>query len=108
MWSLKQYATKQWITEENQIKSLRQIKIQQSRIYGIQQKQFKREVYSDRNLPQETKISNNLALHPKELEKEQSKLKASRRGKEIKDQSRNKDRLQQTRPMKLTAGSLKR
>ena len=35
------------------------IKSQQSKSYGMQQKQFKREVYSNTSLPQETrKISN--------------------------------------------------
>lgn len=37
----------------------------------------KREVYSNTGLPQETrKISNNLTLHLKELEKEQTSLKS--------------------------------
>ena len=39
-----------------------------------------REVHSDKCLPQETrKVSNNLNLHLKELEKEQVKLQVSRR-----------------------------
>ena len=45
----------------------------------------KREVYSDTTLPKETrKISNNLTLHLKELEKEQTKPKVSRRKEIIK------------------------
>ena len=50
----------------------------------------KREVYSNKVLPQETrKISNNLNLHLKQLEKEeQTKPKVSRRN--HKDQSKNK------------------
>ena len=50
----------------------------------------KREVYSNKVLPQETrKISNNLNLHLKQLEKEeQTKPKVSRRNQ--KEQSRNK------------------
>ena len=50
----------------------------------------KREVYNNKVLPQETrKISNNLNLHLKQLEKEeQTKPKVSRRNQ--KEQSRNK------------------
>ena len=45
----------------------------------------KKEVYSDTSLPQETrKISNNLTLHLKELEKEQTKPKVTRRKEIIK------------------------
>ena len=40
----------------------------------------KRDIYSNTNLPQETrKISNNLTLHLKELEREETKPKGSRR-----------------------------
>ena len=56
---------------------------------GCSKSSYKRDVYSDTGLPQETKTSNNLALHIKELEKEQTKPKVSRM-KKIKDQSRNK------------------
>ena len=55
----------------------------------MQQKQFKREVYSYTSIPQETSQINNLTLHLKGLEKEeQRKPKVSRRN--HKDQSRNK------------------
>ena len=48
---------------------------------GYSKSSYKTDVYSDRDLPQETKISNDLALYTKEPEKEQPKPKASRRGK---------------------------
>ena len=52
----------------------------------MQQSSSKREVYSNTSLPKETrKISNNLVLHLKELEKEeQTKPKVSRRKEIIK------------------------
>ena len=52
----------------------------QFKIYEMQQTSSKRKVYSNRSLPQETrKISNNLTLYLKELEKEkQMKLKVIR------------------------------
>ena len=58
---------------------------------GCRRSSSKKEVYSDTSQPQEMrKISNEQPnLTPKELEKEQTKPKVSRR-KEIKDQSRNK------------------
>ena len=47
---------------------------------GCNESSSKREVYSNTILPQETrKISNNLTLHLKQLEKEQTKPKVSRR-----------------------------
>ena len=47
---------------------------------GCSKCSYKREVYSNTSLPQETrKISNNLNLDLKELEKEQTKPKVSRR-----------------------------
>ena len=52
---------------------------------GCTKSSFKREVYSHTSLPQETrKISNNLTLHLKELGKEQTKPKESRRKEIIK------------------------
>ena len=53
---------------------------------GCSKSSSKREVYSYTSLPQETrKISNNLSLHLKELEKEeQTKSKVSKRKKIIK------------------------
>ena len=48
------------------------------------QNQFKGEVYSNIILPQETKLSNNVTLHLKQLEKEQTKPKVSKRKKVIK------------------------
>ena len=56
---------------------------------GCSKSSSKRKIHSDTCLPQETKISNNLTLHFKELEKEQMKPKVSRR-KEITDQGGNK------------------
>ena len=58
------------------------MKTQWSKNVGMQQKQFKREVYSNTILPQETrKISNKQpTLHLEQLEKEeQTKPKVSRR-----------------------------
>ena len=52
---------------------------------GCSKSGSKREVYSKTMLPQETrKISNNLTLHLKEVEKEQAKSKISRRKEIIK------------------------
>ena len=53
---------------------------------GCSKSSSKREVYSNTSLPQKTrKISNNLSLHLKELEKEeQAKPEVSRRKKIIK------------------------
>ena len=53
---------------------------------GCSKSSYHREVYSNTSLPQETrKISNNLTLHLKELEKEeQTKPKVSRRKEIIK------------------------
>ena len=70
--------------------TLRQMtmRTQPYKIYGMQQNSSKREVHSDMGLPQEIrKISNNLTYHLKELEKEQTKPKVSRR-KEIKRSER--------------------
>ena len=53
---------------------------------GYSKSSSEREVHSNTGLPQETKISNNLTVHLKELE-EQMKPKVSRR----KDQSGNKN-----------------
>lgn len=48
--------------------------------YGMQQTSFKREVHSNKCLPQEIrKISNNLTLYFKELEKEQMTPKVNGR-----------------------------
>ena len=57
---------------------------------GCSKSSSKREVYSNTILLQETrKISNNLTLHPKELEKEeQTKPKVSRRREIIKIEQR--------------------
>ena len=50
----------------------------------MQQKQSKREVYTNPILPQETrKTSNNLTLHLKQLEKEEEKNPKASRRKEI-------------------------
>ena len=47
---------------------------------GCNKNSSKRKVYSNTSLPQETRqISNNLTLHLKQLEKEKTKPKASRR-----------------------------
>ena len=52
---------------------------------GCSKSSSKREVYSNTGLPQETrKISNHLILHLKELEKEKTKPKTSRRKEIIK------------------------
>ena len=52
---------------------------------GCSKSSSKREVYSNTSLPQETrKISNNLTLHLKQLDKEQTKPKVSRRKEIIK------------------------
>lgn len=55
----------------------RQMKIQQPQIFGMQQKLFKREVYSNTGIPKETRKSqiNNLNLHQKETEKEEQRSK---------------------------------
>ena len=59
---------------ENTLRQMK-IKTQLSKIYGMQQSSSKRKVYSNTDLPQETrKISNNLTFHQEELEKEE-KLK---------------------------------
>ena len=51
---------------------------------GCSKSSSKREVYSNTSLPQETrKISNNLTLHVKELEKEQQTKPQVHRRKEI-------------------------
>ena len=62
------------------------MKTRQSKTYGCSKSSSKREVYSNRSLPQETrKISNNLILHLKELQKEeQTKPEVSRRKEIIK------------------------
>ena len=61
---------------------------------GCSKSSFKRQVYSSRVLPQETrKISNNLALHLKKLEKEEQKnAKVSRRKEIIKIRSEIKEK----------------
>ena len=59
---------------ENTLRQMK-IKTQLSKIYGMQQSSSKRKVYSNTDLPQETrKISNTLTFHQEELEKEE-KLK---------------------------------
>ena len=71
----------------------------------------KREAYSNTILPRETrKISNNLTLHLKKLEKEQLKPKVSRRKEVIKIRAKpNEIETKKTvETMKLKAGSLKR
>ena len=62
------------------------MKTRRSKTYGMQKSSSKREVYSNTILLQETrKISNNLTLYLKELEKEQqTKPKVSRRKEIIK------------------------
>lgn len=52
----------------------------------MQQKEFKRKVYSDTGLPQEEKQSQmkNLTYHLKEIEEEESKPKVSKRKETIK------------------------
>ena len=69
MWSLKQYATKQWITEKNQRNKITEtnqnINIAIQKSMGYSKSSYKTDVYSDRDLPQETKISNHLALNTK-------------------------------------------
>ena len=77
----------------------------------MQQKQFcfYRDIYSNTSLPQETrKISNNLTLYLKQLEKEeQTKSKLNRR-KEIKEQNKKEKKKKKERKykrsMKLKAG----
>ena len=65
-------------------------KTQRSKTYGTQQNISKKKVYSDTSLPQETrKISNNLILHLKQLEKEKQNPKLVKR-KKSKGQSGNK------------------
>ena len=64
-------------------------KTQRSKTYGTQQNISKKNVYSDTSLPQETKISNNLILHLKQLEKEKQNPKLVKR-KKSKGQSGNK------------------
>ena len=79
---------------------------------GYMSSSSKREVYSNTSLPQETKISNNLTLHLKQLEKEeQKKLKVSRRTDIIKIRAEiyaAEMKKQLRRSGKLKAGSLKR
>ena len=72
--------------------TLRQMKINLSKVCRKKQKQFQREVYSYTDLPQKTcKISNNLTYHPKKLEKEEkTKSEISKREEIIKYQSRKK------------------
>ena len=56
------------------------MKTQWFKTFRIQQSGSKREVYSNKSLPQEArKISNNLTLYLKELEKEQTKPKTRRK-----------------------------
>lgn len=56
-----------------------------SKSLGCSKCHSKREVYSNTGLPQDArKISNNLTLHVKELEKEQTKPKINRRKEIIK------------------------
>ena len=60
------------------------MKVQQSKTYRCSKSSPKREVYSNTILTQETrKISNNVTLHLKPLEKEQTKPKVFFRRKEI-------------------------
>ena len=65
------------------------VKTRWPQTYGLQQKQFKREVYSNAISPQEIrKISNNLIIQLEKLEKEeQRKPKVSRRKEIIKIRS---------------------
>ena len=62
------------------------MKTEQSKIYETQQNSSKQVVDSYVSLPQKTRIyqTNNLTLHLKELEKEQTKSKVSRRKEIIK------------------------
>ena len=77
----------QWITEEikegikKYLETSRNEKNDDPKSMGHSKGSSKREVYSDTSLPQETrKISNNLTLHLKELQKEeQTKPRVSRR-----------------------------
>ena len=78
---------------------------------GHSKNSAKKEIYSNAILPQETrKISNNLTLHLKKLEKEQLKPKVSRRKEVIKIRAKpNEIETKKTvETMKLKAGSLKR
>ena len=69
----------------------------------------KREVYSNTILTQEKKISNNLILHLKQLEKvEQIKPKISKKILMIRAEIHEIETKQPQRSMKLKAGSLKR
>ena len=78
----------QWITEETkgEIKIIwRQNENNNPKSVGCSNSSSKREVYSNRSLPQEIKISNNLPLHLKELENEEqtnSKLVEERSNKD--------------------------
>ena len=72
---------------------------------GCSKSSSKREVYSDTSLPQGTRISNNLTLHLKELEKEeQTKPKVSRRKEIIKIRAEIETKKKKTKPQK---GSVK-
>ena len=56
------------------------MKTRQLKTYGMQQKQFKREIYSNTILPQETrKISNKQPNPAPQLEKEQTRPKVSKK-----------------------------
>ena len=61
------------------------MKTRKLKTYGMQQKHFKREVYSNTVLPQETKKHriDNLTLHLKRLDKEKQKIPKISRRKEI-------------------------
>ena len=86
----KQYVTKQpmdhWRNQE--IKKIPREKWQQKhddlKLTGHSKSSTKREVYSNKILPQETRKISNLTLHLKQLEKEQTKSKVSRRKQIIK------------------------
>ena len=77
---------------------------------GCSKSSSKREVDSNTILPQETrKVSNNLTLHLKQLEKEeQIKPKVSRKKEIIKIRVEKNEIKQYKRSIKLKAGSLRR
>ena len=84
------------------------MKTQQLKVHGMQQKESKRDVYSDKSLPQEIRktSSKESNLISKLEKKEQAKHKVSRRKE---DQRRNKwsrDENNKKKSMKLKVGAL--
>ena len=83
------------------------MKTQQSKTFGCSKSSSKREVYSDKRLPQETQKISNIALRLKK--EEQTKSKVSRR-KDIKIRAGKWNRDEENKgklSTKIKAGSLK-